>query len=149
MSPNSCYMASVLQTLFSIPAFQDRYYRRPSPDLSQNYASESAAVHWATCSQALPADCLECQLFKLADGLLSGRYSHPHTEERTVDYFLGYCSTLTPIQHPWVRLRTLRQNTRHGRLGSGLVGSKHSLAKVTRSLPRCANKTQKSSLGIC
>ena len=75
-------MASVLQTLFSLPAFQERYYRRSSPDLSQEYVSENATIHWETCNQALPADCLECQLLKLADGLLSGRYSHPHTEER-------------------------------------------------------------------
>ena len=26
---------------------------------------------------ALPADCLECQMSKIADGLLSGRYSYP------------------------------------------------------------------------
>ncbi|KAF8557222.1 ubiquitinyl hydrolase [Imleria badia] len=87
---NSCYMASVLQTLFSLPAFQERYYRRPSPDLSQDYTSEEASDHWATCGQALPADCLECQLFKLADGLLSGRYSHPHTEKPPSD----------PLAHP-------------------------------------------------
>lgn len=83
----SCYMASVLQMLFSLSPFQDRYYRRPSSDPSQDYVSEQAWTHWATCGQALPVDCLECQLFKLADGLLSGRYSHPHTEKRLFDSF--------------------------------------------------------------
>jgi ubiquitin carboxyl-terminal hydrolase 5/13 len=87
---NSCYMASVLQMLFSLSPFQDRYYRRPSSDPSQDYVSEQAWTHWATCGQALPADCLECQLFKLADGLLSGRYSHPHTEKPPSD----------PLAHP-------------------------------------------------
>ncbi|KAJ8597139.1 cysteine proteinase [Rhizopogon salebrosus TDB-379] len=62
---NSCYMASVIQTLFSLPPFQTRYY---------------AVAHWENCTQALPADCLECQMFKLADGLLSGRYSKPHSD---------------------------------------------------------------------
>lgn len=61
----SCYMASVMQTLFSLPAFQKRY---------ESGASQS---HWASCSASLPADCVECQMHKLSDGLLSGRYSHP------------------------------------------------------------------------
>jgi ubiquitin carboxyl-terminal hydrolase 5/13 len=57
-------MASVLQTLFSLPAFQTRYNT-----LSQ--------MHALACNVALPADCVECQMHKIADGLLSGRYSHP------------------------------------------------------------------------
>jgi ubiquitin carboxyl-terminal hydrolase 5/13 len=59
-------MASVLQTIFSLPAFQARYF------------SPSAATdHAAQCPESLPADCVECQMRKVADGLLSGRYSHP------------------------------------------------------------------------
>ncbi|CCL99939.1 uncharacterized protein FIBRA_01964 [Fibroporia radiculosa] len=61
---NSCYMASVIQTVFSLPVFQERYY-------------PSASAHWYTCTETLPADCVDCQMHKLADGLLSGRYSHP------------------------------------------------------------------------
>jgi ubiquitin carboxyl-terminal hydrolase 5/13 len=57
-------MASVLQTIFSLPAFQRRY-------------TELCKNHETTCTQALPADCVECQMHKVADGLLSGRYSHP------------------------------------------------------------------------
>lgn len=57
-------MASVIQVLFHLPAFQQRYY-------------PSASQHWETCSEALPATCIDCQMHKLADGLLSGRYSHP------------------------------------------------------------------------
>lgn len=56
---NSCYLASVLQSLFSMPEFAQRYYR---PD--EQIASLSK-----------PADDLEIQLRKVADGLLSGRYS--------------------------------------------------------------------------
>ncbi|KAG6333444.1 hypothetical protein ID866_5646 [Astraeus odoratus] len=33
-----------------------------------------------SCGEPLPAGCLECQMFKLADGLLSGRYSDPYSE---------------------------------------------------------------------
>lgn len=61
---NSCYMASVLQTLFSLKPFQERY--KPGHGLQ----------HVQSCDK-LPADCLECQMYKVADGLLSGRYSHP------------------------------------------------------------------------
>lgn len=53
-----------MQTLFSLPAFQNRYY-------------PSASTHWADCSVPLPADCVDCQMHKMADGLLSGRYSQP------------------------------------------------------------------------
>ncbi|OCB86559.1 ubiquitinyl hydrolase [Sanghuangporus baumii] len=64
---NSCYMASVAQVLFSLPDFQKRYL-------------PSAARHWQLCPEPLPASCLECQMHKLADGLLSGHYSKPRTE---------------------------------------------------------------------
>jgi ubiquitin carboxyl-terminal hydrolase 5/13 len=58
---NSCYMASSLQCLFDLPQFQDRYYLpKHELPLVQN-----------------PAQDLETQLRKLADGLLAGRYSYP------------------------------------------------------------------------
>ncbi|KAJ1723015.1 ubiquitin C-terminal hydrolase Ubp14 [Coemansia erecta] len=59
---NSCYMASVLQCVFGIDRFRDRYF-------------PSAAEHFATCTQPRPAQCILCQLHKLADGLWSGRYA--------------------------------------------------------------------------
>ncbi|KXN86253.1 Ubiquitin carboxyl-terminal hydrolase 14 [Leucoagaricus sp. SymC.cos] len=62
---NSCYMASVLQTLFSLEPFKERYN------------TSDATVHQLTCDK-LPADCLECQMYKIADGLLSGKYSVPN-----------------------------------------------------------------------
>jgi len=58
-------MASVLQTIYSLPAFQSRYY------------GSDAQSHAQSCTVALPAECVECQMRKVADGLLSGRYSHP------------------------------------------------------------------------
>ncbi|CAG8761381.1 20907_t:CDS:10 [Gigaspora margarita] len=61
---NSCYMASVLQSVFSLDAFQQRYY-------------PTAMEHHKQCTQDNPANCIQCQLSKLADGLLSGRYSQP------------------------------------------------------------------------
>lgn len=63
----SCYMASVMQTLFTLPAFRERYH------------SETALAHLQTCDNPLPASCVECQMLKLGDGLLSGRYSHRAT----------------------------------------------------------------------
>lgn len=67
---NSCYLASILQCLFSIPTFQNRYYHpnQPPPTLQA------------------PAEDLETQLRKLADGLLSGRYSHPDTDVIASEY---------------------------------------------------------------
>lgn len=65
---NSCYLASVMQTLFSIPAFHTRYLDAYLP-------------HTTSCSNLLPATCIECQMVKLADGLLSGRYSVPRAVE--------------------------------------------------------------------
>ncbi|KAM5372815.1 hypothetical protein ACJA88_008952 [Fusarium oxysporum] len=58
---NSCYLASIIQCLFDMPSFQDRYFR-PNDDLP--IVPEPAAD-------------IETQLRKTADGLLSGRYSKP------------------------------------------------------------------------
>lgn len=67
---NSCYMASILQCLFSIPTFQNRYFHpQDAPPVSQ-----------------APAEDLETQLRKLADGLLSGQYSHPDTDVISSEY---------------------------------------------------------------
>ena len=60
---NSCYLASIIQCLFSLPNFQDRYFH----------------PHDLPPTTANPAEDLETQLRKLADGLISGRYSYPDT----------------------------------------------------------------------
>ncbi|KAF9084195.1 hypothetical protein BGX23_010750 [Mortierella sp. AD031] len=64
---NSCYMASVLQSVFDLPAFVSRYF-------------PVDAGHLQSCNQE-PGKCLQCQLAKVADGLLSGRYSTPTISE--------------------------------------------------------------------
>lgn len=61
---NSCYLASILQCLFSMPEFKTRYYL---PDQSPP-------------DTASPAEDLETQMRKVADGLISGRYSNPDTD---------------------------------------------------------------------
>jgi ubiquitin carboxyl-terminal hydrolase 5/13 len=61
---NTCYLASILQALFANPEFVKRYYR---PDDKLPLISK-------------PAEDLEVQLRKLADGLLSGRYSIPDVD---------------------------------------------------------------------
>lgn len=66
---NSCYMASVLQCLFNLPAFQDRYYKEGEMPLLADPASD-----------------LESQLRKVAGGLLSGRYSKPDTSVNASEY---------------------------------------------------------------
>ncbi|GAB1202766.1 hypothetical protein APSETT445_001387 [Aspergillus pseudonomiae] len=56
---NSCYLSSVIQCLFDLPEFQQRYHHKnEEPPLRDS-----------------PAEDLETQLRKLADGILSGRYS--------------------------------------------------------------------------
>lgn len=67
---NSCYLSSILQCLFSIPFFQNRYYHPLEPP--------PASEH--------PAEDLETQLRKLAEGLLSGRYSDPDTSLTASEY---------------------------------------------------------------
>ena len=67
---NSCYLASVLQCLFTMPSFQNRYYHPQDPPPT---------------TQA-PAEDLETQLRKLADGLISGRYSCPDTDVVASEY---------------------------------------------------------------
>lgn len=61
-------MASTLQTLFSLPTFQERYLTSFFP-------------HTVNCTNSSPATCFECQMAKIADGLLSGRYSLPRQPE--------------------------------------------------------------------
>lgn len=61
---NSCYMNSSLQCLFSLPQFRERYY----------------LPHLALPDVDDPARDLETQIRKLADGLISGRYSRPNPE---------------------------------------------------------------------
>ncbi|OAQ75602.1 ubiquitin C-terminal hydrolase [Purpureocillium lilacinum] len=58
---NSCYLASIIQCLFDMPSFRERYYRT---------ADQLPVVRE-------PAADLETQLRKMADGLCSGRYSKP------------------------------------------------------------------------
>ncbi|KAI6026542.1 hypothetical protein BKA83DRAFT_4244774 [Pisolithus microcarpus] len=94
---NSCYMASVLQALFSLTQFQQRYYGGAFTGTVSNGVFERAAAHWEACSQSLPADCLECQMLKIADGLLSGRYSKPHVEPPPS----GGLAHSTPEHTPW------------------------------------------------
>lgn len=69
---NSCYLASVLQVLFSLPSFHSRY-------------AEAYRPHTISCPNSTPANCFECQMTKVADGLLSGRYSHPRKVDASVN----------------------------------------------------------------
>lgn len=58
-------MASILQAVYAIPDFQTRY-------------GAQLADHAQVCSVEDPANCWYCQLHKITDGLVSGRYSKPH-----------------------------------------------------------------------
>ncbi|KAF1848402.1 ubiquitin carboxyl-terminal hydrolase 14 [Cucurbitaria berberidis CBS 394.84] len=74
---NSCYLNSTLQALFAMPEFKDRYYL---PDQGLPDAP-------------LPAEDLETQLRKVADGMISGRYS-----KQDSDVFVSEHSPEVPHQ---------------------------------------------------
>ncbi|EGC32386.1 hypothetical protein DICPUDRAFT_57131 [Dictyostelium purpureum] len=60
---NSCYMSSVLQMLFSLDGFQNRYQSNTEQSFKEITQD--------------PTQSFEIQMNKLADGLLSGKYSVP------------------------------------------------------------------------
>ncbi|ORX99167.1 ubiquitinyl hydrolase [Basidiobolus meristosporus CBS 931.73] len=60
---NSCYMSSVLQSVFALDPIAARY-------------TSMIHEHRMRC-QNEAASCFQCQMCKLADGLLSGKYSKP------------------------------------------------------------------------
>lgn len=62
---NSCYLASVVQVLLSIPEMKSFYV-------------DTFDHHVQSCSE-IPSECFRCQMGKLGEGLLSGRYSTPET----------------------------------------------------------------------
>lgn len=81
---NTCYIASVLQVLFSLPEFMKRYF-------------EGYEKHMDECLN-FPPDCFMCQICKMGFGLCSGIYSQPKKhkkilykgqseEEKDKDYF--------------------------------------------------------------
>jgi ubiquitin carboxyl-terminal hydrolase 5/13 len=70
---NSCYLASVVQVLFALPEFKQRFYHEGSQ-------------HSNTCNSRIPADCFLCQMFKLANALHSAKYSkQPEKEQKMAD----------------------------------------------------------------
>jgi len=63
---NSCYLASIVQCLFDLEPFANRYF-----------TGRSIADGETLPTVADPGADLETQMLKIADGLLSGRYSKP------------------------------------------------------------------------
>lgn len=78
---NSCYLASIMQALFALPQFGDRFFVPFQRSSSKVVAS--------------PQDDLEVQMRKMADGLLSGEFAIPYksgSEER--DFQLGIAPSM-------------------------------------------------------
>lgn len=63
---NSCYLASVVQCLFSLSSF---------------VAPFAGSMHRQHCSNRNPADCHHCQLERLAEGMMSGAYARVENAE--------------------------------------------------------------------
>eukprot|EP01128_Nolandella_sp_AFSM9_P000933 TRINITY_DN1105_c0_g1_i2.p1 TRINITY_DN1105_c0_g1~~TRINITY_DN1105_c0_g1_i2.p1 ORF type:complete len:826 (-),score=182.12 TRINITY_DN1105_c0_g1_i2:103-2445(-) len=79
---NTCYMNSVLQVLFHLPAFSNRYYDKKDSIFA-------SAPH-------NPTGDLTTQLAKVADGLLSGTYCHPPPKEDPSPPKVGEVLPVTP-----------------------------------------------------
>ncbi|KAF8541013.1 hypothetical protein BDD12DRAFT_916810 [Trichophaea hybrida] len=67
---NSCYLASIVQCLYSLPSFKERYF--------ENVKGMPEVLN--------PAEDLETQLRKIGDGLWSGRYSRPDSDIVASEY---------------------------------------------------------------
>lgn len=65
---NSCYMASVIQSVFHLPEFKARYF-------------DHGQEHIASCTNSSPADCFLCQMSKIGHAIYSGRYAMIPSEE--------------------------------------------------------------------
>jgi ubiquitin carboxyl-terminal hydrolase 5/13 len=77
---NTCYLASTLQCLFSLPDFKNRYdMGTMEPPMTNT-----------------PAEDLETQMRKVADGLLSGRYSRPDKDTNSSEQEIHYQKGLAP-----------------------------------------------------
>lgn len=126
---NSCYMASVLQTLFSIPEFADRYFTKGS-------------AHSLLCPNPDPASCFECQMSKVADGLLSGRYAVPRAadsalnDDATAEHFASVesgapVSVGEPVPKDNGSSKVFQEGVRPA-MFKGLVGQGHEEFKTMR-----------------
>ncbi|PVU90003.1 hypothetical protein BB559_004825 [Furculomyces boomerangus] len=60
---NSCYLSAAVQCVYDLPSFKSRY-------------EKGTTDHYLECTHDLPPKCLTCQLYKLGDGLWSGRYQN-------------------------------------------------------------------------
>ncbi|KAG5440620.1 hypothetical protein PCK2_000330 [Pneumocystis canis] len=81
---NSCYVSAVLQVIFSFKVFQERYLG-------------DFLKHPLHCSFSFPSSCLECQLNKIADGLLSGRYPISIKNMDSLEKNKNYKNTISPF----------------------------------------------------
>jgi len=122
---NTCYMASVVQVLFSLPPFIEAYFEN-GPRILENAPKDPDAD-------------LTVQLAKMATGLLSGRYSSPYVSRHGADRETLHANGDGPPQI-WprdclgMRLPTASMASRRGR-------SRRWSAKATPSSRRCASKT--------
>lgn len=75
---NSCYIASVLQSVFDVSGFD------------QFSDIELVTKHHYICKKSSPSNCLICQLIKIFAGLVSGVYSVPGDDSSDPDADLSH-----------------------------------------------------------
>eukprot|EP00796_Vickermania_ingenoplastis_P002308 gene2308-1445_t len=78
---NSCYISSVVQCLFSMSPFRNAFY------------PNSTTPHQAACTRD-PYKCHHCQMERMAEGLLSGKYCAPEGASAKSDDAGGVCPRL-------------------------------------------------------
>ncbi|KAF6002004.1 Ubiquitin carboxyl-terminal hydrolase 13 [Cyanidiococcus yangmingshanensis] len=81
---NTCYLSSVLQCIYVLAFAQYRWYQEPHA-LPFPYLNESLDRHYLGCSASNALQCFECQMRKLADGLLSQRYWKRESGSQRID----------------------------------------------------------------
>jgi ubiquitin carboxyl-terminal hydrolase 5/13 len=83
---NTCYMASVVQVLLSLPEFKQRYYDNAEQFMQMNVAEPPKNFH--------------LQMAKLASGLLSGKYAKLHDKEEQEGVRPAMFKSLVGEGHP-------------------------------------------------
>jgi ubiquitin carboxyl-terminal hydrolase 5/13 len=94
---NTCYISSVLQCIYALVFAPYRWYQEPRA-LSFPFKNKSLDRHYTRCEAGSAVQCFECQMRKLADGLLSQRYwKREHTPQRIDE--LGRASAANIHEH--------------------------------------------------
>jgi ubiquitin carboxyl-terminal hydrolase 5/13 len=131
---NSCYLSSVLQCIYALMFATYRWYQEPRA-LAHPLVNKSLDRHYSGCAEPNAMQCFECQMRKLADGLLSQRYWRRNCGSQRIDQLdappsLGTPKpareeTPKPVQFPKAQNESLK-GPAHAGVGAPELGSNDS-----------------------